>query len=317
MQYRGRIGLSCQKPYIKGSKFTCEKAIPVKRPFLLIVGLQKSGTTLLLRLLEHTGFVGNPFQSEGNEFWGNMPPFSPQEFPAGEIYQREHGDRGHEIGEEDASEMIGKVLYNRLDQIHVEQTILVNKNPYNTVRLPWLRTIFPNAYIVAMIRRPVPNVFSLLKKFTPHAQSGLPPENGWWGVKPRGWRALIDEDKVLQCARQWQAVNAKLWQDRQCVDLVINYQQLCTAPGNVIRQITTQVLPATIEEDVNFPPLVCFDDEYLKGARLRSKNRDFKQTGRLNLFREEMIELPPLSRQEIEKIIHICYPTEEVLQEVV
>ena len=44
---------------------------------LLVVGLQKSGTTLLGRLLERLEMVAKPLRSEGDAFWGNEPPFAP------------------------------------------------------------------------------------------------------------------------------------------------------------------------------------------------------------------------------------------------
>ena len=67
---------------------------------------------------------------------------------------------------------------------------LVLKNPYNTVRVPWLRALLPDAVIAGVVRRPLPNVFSLFKKHVenPHVHRG--PEEGWWGVKPAGWRGL-------------------------------------------------------------------------------------------------------------------------------
>jgi hypothetical protein len=71
-----------------------------------------------------------------------------------------------------------------------ETNIIANKNPYNAVRVPWLKCLFPESFIVAMVRQPVANVFSLTKRFVPQ-QRGLPPEEGWWGVKPAGWRAMV------------------------------------------------------------------------------------------------------------------------------
>ena len=82
---------------------------PVGRPrLILIAGLQKSGTSLLLRLLvEHTSMAENPFDGiEGHAFWGNVPSHAPREFPAGTIYARHNGDAGHEISASDAEERV-------------------------------------------------------------------------------------------------------------------------------------------------------------------------------------------------------------------
>ena len=71
-----------------------------------VAGLQKSGTSLLVRLLENTGmaeFLGGRGKTEGGIDWGNRPSFTPTAFPAGVIYQRNSGNEGHEIGAADAT----------------------------------------------------------------------------------------------------------------------------------------------------------------------------------------------------------------------
>ena len=67
------------------------------RPLLLIVGVQNSGTTLLSRLCQEQGVASNPFKTEGNDFFGNEPPFAPRGDPAGVIYQAHSGAHGHAI----------------------------------------------------------------------------------------------------------------------------------------------------------------------------------------------------------------------------
>ena len=70
---------------------------------VLVVGLQKSGTSLLLRLLAGTDAFRNPVRFEGKEVWGDDPPFAPEAFPAGTFYQRDGGERGHELGAAEAT----------------------------------------------------------------------------------------------------------------------------------------------------------------------------------------------------------------------
>ena len=147
---------------------------------------------------------------EGKEVWGDDPPFAPEAFPAGSFYQRDGGLRGHELGAAEATPEVVEHLRTYLADAARPGKALVLKNPYNTVRAPWLRAALPEARIVAVVRRPLPNVFSLAKKHAenPHVHRG--PEEGWWGVKPAGWRDLVADDKVVQSARQWDRVNARL-----------------------------------------------------------------------------------------------------------
>ncbi|MGH0034788.1 MAG: sulfotransferase family protein [Myxococcota bacterium] len=278
---------------------------------LLIVGLQKSGTTLLSRLLQQHGFE-NPFRTEGNDFWGNEPPFSPTGDPAGRIYQASAGRRGHEIGAESADAATAALLEERLRKLRTGDAPILNKNPYNSVRLPWLRALFPDAVIVAMVRRPVANVFSLAKKYVPHDQRGLPPEEGWWGVKPRGWRDLVDPDKQRQCARQWAAVNRCIVEHREHLDALYPYHELCAHPAARVAELLERctgrrVAPPAIE------PLRCFDDEVERGSRLRSKNRYFRERGDLATPGEEPVEFAPFDGATVDAIHSICAGTARLI----
>src|ERR1044072_3405732 len=173
---------------------------------ILTVGLQKSSTSPLMGLLQDTGIAVNPFRGEGDAFWGNTPPFAPTGFPAGVLYQRHDGEAGHTLGAAEATAEIRATLRQRLAQTPASERPLVNKNPYNTVRVPWLRALFPQALILAVVRAAVPTACSLTKKQGPREGRGLEPGEGWWGVKPRRWRELRDEDTLAQTARQWAAV---------------------------------------------------------------------------------------------------------------
>ena len=277
-------------------------------PLVLVVGLQKSGTSLLMRLLTGTRSFRNPVRFEGKEVWGDDPPFAPEAFPAGTFYQREGGELGHELGVTEATDEVRAHLTRYLADAARPGKALVLKNPYNTVRVPWLRALLPGAVIVAVVRRPLPNVFSLVKKHVenPHVHRG--PEGGWWGVKPAGWRGLVNDDKVTQAAHQWAQVNGKLWVDRSDVDLLVPYHELCADPGGFVARIGELAIgdPVTGE----FPELEPLDDEHERGGPLESANRVFKRTGSLDLAGAERDQawLDPLSRRQRESVLEICEP---------
>jgi hypothetical protein len=195
--------------------------------------------------------------------------------------------------------------------------VILNKNPYNTVRLSWLRAIFPEAVIVAMVRAPVPNVFSLCKKFHPHEQGGLPPEDGWWGVKPPDWRSLRSDDSVEQCARQWAAVNSILDRDRALADLVLSYRELCARPGKCIADILARAGVDCTNVNVASAPITCFDDEFTRGSRLRSKNRYYREMKSLATpaVTQEPIEIEAFSRRDLAVVETICSAVESKFPE--
>lgn len=275
-----------------------------QRP-VLVVGLQKSGTSLLLRLLTQTDAFRNPVRFEGRELWGDDPPFAPQAFPAGSFYQRARGENGHELGVTEATVEVRAHLEDALAASARPGKSQVLKNPYNTVRAPWLRALLPDAVIVAVVRRPLPNVFSLYKKHVenPHVHRG--PEEGWWGVKPAGWQTFVSEDKVVQSAHQWARVNGKLWEDRADVDLIVPYHELCAHPAGFVATIGELATGEAVQGE--FPPLEALDDEYKRGGPLESANRVFKRTGSLDLAGAERDEarLEPFSEAQRAKVLEI------------
>jgi hypothetical protein len=274
---------------------------------LLIVGLQKSGTSLLARLLHRYGALPEVISGEGHELWGNLPVFCPAEYPTGTLYQRRGGVDGHALTESDADDHIRRTLQDRVCEAAKQHKLVLNKSPYHSVRLSWLRAVFPDCMIVAMVRRPEANVFSLLKKHHPHAGRGQPPHEGWWGVQPAGWRGMVQADKLIQSAHQWSAVNLCLAENARHVDLFLCYHQLCTQPTATIQR----VLALAMNRDVSIAaiePLNCLDDEFRRGARLLSKNRDYRRRGDFTLPDDEAIELPPLTSEEAKSVGEICAP---------
>jgi len=285
-----------------------------QRPLVLVVGLQKSGTSLAMRLLENTGAFSNPLSFEAKELWGDVPPFAPREFPTGFLYQRSNGERGHELDAADATPDVVSTVRERFDTAAADVPAVLLKSPYATVRLPWIREIFPRAHVVAVIRRPIPNVFSLLKKHVPNPHTRRGPEEGWWGVKPAGWRELVSDDKVAQAAQQWERVNAKLWSDRELVDRIVPYQQLCAEPGALVEEVaaaTGQTVPSAELE-----PLDPQDDEPFRGGPLESANRVFKRTGGFELEGAERgaERLEGLSPDDRSKVERICAPLAERME---
>ncbi len=274
---------------------------------VLVVGLQKSGTTLMNRLLATTGAFRSLGKGEADEFWGNKPSFTPTADPAGSIYQQSGGDQGHETNVEDADDTVSRLLRSRLPE-NVDYPIL-NKNPYNTVRLPWLRALFPKAVIVAMVRNPAANVFSITKKFVPHSGRGTSPEEGWWGVKPRGWREMVCESKVKQAAIQWRAVNERLIETIRSDDLVFEYSAVCTDPLGAVSTILARAqVPFDLNSLSTVGKITCRDHEFQTGATLRSKNRLFRNTGTLATPALETQEHPSLTPCELELVDGICGP---------
>ncbi|MEZ5471422.1 MAG: sulfotransferase [Marinicella sp.] len=278
-----------------------------EKHLLFVVGMQKSGTSLLNQILMKQDFIRNPFLPEGKFFWGDDPPFSPKEYPCGEIYQKHDGMNGHYMGENDFKIEQQKVLRDRIAEANVEEPVLLNKNPYNSVRIEWLRKVFPNCTVVAVYRNPVSNIFSLLKKFVISGNVGLGPEEGWWGIKPKNWRNYIEKNKLVQCCHQWNLTNLELMKNHNQINLWFEYAEICKQPNKVL-----QLILSVLELDLplkKIEKLKCFDTEYLKGSRIVSKNSEFRAQQSFDLSKlEEETQFGPLNTNQIDEILLNCNP---------
>lgn len=285
---------------------------------ILVVGLQKSGTSLMARLLSHTPIISNPFgidpSAEGHDFWGN-PPMVKNGYPAGAIYERSNGTNGHEIDLEDATPEVSGVLASRLEQLKYSTPIILNKNPHNVLRIQWLRALFPRAVIVGVVRRSVPCVFSLTKKLMFRSSREPNWKADWWGMRVRGWQDLIREDKILQNALLWRAANQKLLENRDCLDFLVPYHDLCSSPNYWVNKIVDKALNNDmIDVAYNFDSLTCLDDEYLRGAELTSNNDQYKSEQDFKISQAKQIELPALNSGQIEMIQSVTRELEIALE---
>ena len=94
----------------------------------------------------------------------------------------------------------------------------------------------------------------------------------------------------------------KLHDDRSHIDLLVGYQQLCEDPARVVRRILREACGREPDLAADFPRLRCSDEEYRRGAPLRSKN----EVDRLDDVAPGPIELAPFSADEIARLEARC-----------
>ena len=268
---------------------------------IFVIGMQKSGTSLLNRMLMQQDFITNPFLPEGAKFWGDLPPFTPKEKPCGELFQSHSGINGHYLDAKDFRVSDQILLRQRVADAKVKTPILMNKNPYNSVRVPWLKSIFPKCKIYAVFRQPTPNIYSLLKKYHDHTGQGAAPDSGWWGIKPKSWMEMQHANKTLQCISQWNAVNKSILNSSHDIDYFFDYQSICESPNKIINLIK-ESNHVTMESN-KLPLCKNFDNEFKEGSRLLSKNKELRKTSTFNLqnLKEEK-EFGPLTEAQCQLI---------------
>jgi hypothetical protein len=282
-----------------------------------VVGLQKSGTSLLVRLLENSGhacFLDGAGKTEGGIDWGQRPSFSPTAWPAGTIYQRTDGEMGHQIDAADATPDICRAMRKQAAEklTAVPTAFGISKVPYDMVRLPWVRAVLPELFIVGIVRHPGPNVYSLWKRFQPDTGT-RPPEDDWWGVKPAHWRELIRDDKVAQIAHQWCRTNLRMWQDRAMLDSFITYDELCAAPATAISSLLSQAARSPVDVAFEHDALPSCDNEYRRGGRLVPRRREWVASNDLVLSELQEKQLPPFTSEQMAVVESLCKDATRVM----
>ncbi len=133
-------------------------------------------------------------------------------------------DRGNRLVEEDPDPqtrqrvLLGllSALRNRDGLFYVDQdenrresVRLVEKTPRNTLRIPFLKAVFPNCRFIFLYRQPHTNIASLIDVWN---LPGLPGAHTLEGVQWRfllfpGWREFLHRPKPEIAAEQWSAAN--------------------------------------------------------------------------------------------------------------
>jgi hypothetical protein len=116
----------------------------------------------------------------------------------------------------------------------------VNKHPQNSLRLGYLKAIFPDALFIHVIRDGRAVVHSTLVKwrverFRQRYPFGLFP-------KPPAWREYRELPLLAQFAHQWQDIVAYVRNSADCFStsdayLEVTYEGLCSAPHETFRKV--------------------------------------------------------------------------------
>lgn len=90
----------------------------------------------------------------------------------------------------------------RIFRLHGPQkdaSVLVEKLPTNTLRIPWLKALFPDARFVHIIRdgRDVVRSIRRLSRNNSYAVTGKGRLNQWWGRELHKWNGLLEKREDL------------------------------------------------------------------------------------------------------------------------
>lgn len=183
---------------------------------IVIVGAPRSGTTLLFEILRRCPGVW----TIGGESHDVIEPGRCVPGPQGNRLQC--GDAGPDR----RTAMLGaflSVMRNGDGQFYVElepadrptRVRFLEKTPKNSLRIPFLHAIFPQARFVFLYREPWANIGSLIDGWSAPDRFNSYKINGkyWKFLLPPDWQNLIDRPTSEIAAAQWRVANESILED--------------------------------------------------------------------------------------------------------
>lgn len=114
----------------------------------------------------------------------------------------------------------------------------VNKHPRNSVRMGYLRAIFPDARFIHVIRDGRGVAASIRAQVKSRPRRAAQPLGGF--CRPPGWRSLMREDPIEESALLWRAIvrhvrteGVRLGSDYR----EVRYERLCAEPRAVFAEL--------------------------------------------------------------------------------
>lgn len=117
---------------------------------------------------------------------------------------------------------------------------LINKNNQNSLRLRYLKSAFPDAIVIHVIRDARPVVLSNMSRVEKDRyRRGFP-----FGrfPKPVAWRSYMDKPVIEQFAHQWNDITAEIRKDGPAMFgpdqyAEVKFEEFCTDPATSIRRL--------------------------------------------------------------------------------
>jgi len=220
-----------------------------RRP-VLIVGMPRSGTTLLFRVLRESPALG-ALPREGHDVWRRFH------------HPRRRGWRSDHVGAGEVKRVeprwVRAFFYS-----HIGATRLLEKTADNVVRVPYLLDLFPDAYFIVVTREPCDVVNSYINMwrhplgrfrsyFVP-AELRIPgyaQRRRWCSTLIDGWRDLTSTPVPEIAFRQWRTyvdcivAARRIVPARQWIEL--RFEEVLSRPQEVLddlcRRIDLDVTP--------------------------------------------------------------------------
>ncbi len=198
---------------------------------IFIVGCPRSGTVMLSNILLQSARVSPSQSGEGRDLWERFHPIDAT--PSG----------SHALNETDLTPEERAVIHRALYGTFGGKQF-VEKKARNSLRVPYLHALFPEAFFICLRRDGRDNVNSLINGWRSDRYHGIVVPaalqisgyggTNWKFALPPGWRSYIDRPLEDVCAFQWIACNEALTTARAGVPernwIEVEYEEIVQAP---------------------------------------------------------------------------------------
>ena len=242
----------------------------VDRP-IIIIGCNRSGTTLLFNTLSRHPSTWSLYIESQDVFYRHYPihdelgdrlTAAPQSEVARAI-EREFFLLAHNkeaFKDRPIVRQLPRKLFQRfMNPLYKQAPIrLVEKTPANSLRIPMLVELFPDARFIFLARRGEPVVSSLMEGWKNWSRTGAGPFRftRWHYLLPPGWQSHRDRSLAEICAFQWTESTRIAWEDlnrhRPGDFLLLKHEELLSDPASWYTRI---------REFCDLPPSAYFDWE--------------------------------------------------------
>ena len=215
----------------------------IERP-VFIVSSPRAGSTLLFETLAQSPSVFTP-GGESHTIIEGIDALHPAE----------RGFASNRLTEADATPMIASVLETRfLAELRSRdggrrippRVRMLEKTPKNSLRIPFLRAVFPDAFFIYLYRDPRATISSMLEAWRSGrfvTYPGLPDWDGppWSLVLVPGWRELSGRPLAEIVAQQWSTATRVMLDDLEALPAdawsVASYDALAGDPQTEVERL--------------------------------------------------------------------------------
>lgn len=226
---------------------------------VFVLGCSRSGTTLLFRNLGGHPGLWTYYEELPNVFYRRYPvdpelgdrvnrPPTPEEAEGirVDLFQKAHNKEIHR------DVPVLRHLPRKLFQRPISRPFksppirLIEKTPSNSLRIPLLASLFPDARFIFLIRRPEDVISSLMEGWK--LWTGVGPDGRWqfeeWRehyVRPPGWQEWRTRTLQEICAFQWVRTNEIALEDleRHCPNryMIVRHEAAVADPQGVYEKL--------------------------------------------------------------------------------